>query len=419
MGKRTVAVVEKDGARIVVTKGAPQVLIHLAKLSRDDAEPIEREVELLAEKGYRTLAVAREEDGRANLVGLIPLFDPPREDSKDVIADLHGHGVTVKMITGDNLAIAREIGSLLGLGRRALRSTELRSAGHKELATLGRVIARALYERLHPEVDEDEARRFANEVVEKLTEEFQYEGLTDGFITAHESEILAMIEDAEIFAEVIPEDKYRIVELLQKADHIVAMTGDGVNDAPALKKADAGIAVANATDAARAAADIVLTAPGLSVINEAIKQARITFERMKSYSIFRIAETLRIVAFMTLAIVVFDFYPITALMIIILALLNDIPILTIAYDNTRVRKHPVRWNMPEILWLSSVLGLAGVISSFLLFYILVKQELPAPLIQSIFFAKMVVAGHGTIYNTRINDWFWPRASSSARPSRRA
>ena len=228
------------------------------------------------------------------------------------------------------------------------------------------------------------------------------------FVHTHESAIIEMIESVDIFAEVVPEDKYRIVGTLQKGDHIVAMTGDGVNDAPALKKADCGIAVSNATDAARAAADIILTAPGLGVINEAVKQARITFERMKSYSTFRIAETIRIILFMTLSIVVFNFYPITALMIIILALLNDIPILAIAYDNTRIDRNPVRWNMPEMLTVASVLGIAGVISSFLLFFILKEYGFSETMIQSLIFAKLVIAGHGTIYNTRIEDWFWKK-----------
>jgi H+-transporting ATPase len=159
------------------------------------------------------------------------------------------------------------------------------------------------------------------------------------FIHTHESAIIEMIEEVDIYAEVVPEDKYRIVDTLQKGGHIVGMTGDGVNDAPALKKADCGFAVSNATDAARSAADIILTAPGLSVINEAIKQARITFARMRSYATFRIAETIRIILFMTLSIIVFNFYPITALMIILLALLNDIPILAIAYDNTKVHEN--------------------------------------------------------------------------------
>jgi H+-transporting ATPase len=212
------------------------------------------------------------------------------------------------------------------------------------------------------------------------------------------------------------------------------MTGDGVNDAPALKKADCGIAVSGATDAARAAADIVLLNPGLKVIIDAIVQARIIFERMKSYVIFRIAETIRIVLFMSLAIVVFNFYPVTAIMIIILALLNDIPIMTIAYDNTKVDKKPVRWNFKEIFVMSSWLGFAGVSSSFLIFYITMvylkahPESLPflpdvpswvnmkdnqswVSFVQSIFFAKLIIAGHGTIYNTRIGDWFfkkpWP------------
>jgi H+-transporting ATPase len=217
-----------------------------------------------------------------------------------------------------------------------------------------------------------------------------------------------MIESVSLFAEVVPEDKYRIVDTLQKAGHIVAMTGDGVNDAPALKKADCGIAVSNATDAARAAADIILTAPGLGVINEAVKQARITFERMKSYSTFRIAETIRIILFMTLSIVVFSFYPITALMIILLALLNDIPILAIAYDNTKVDRQPVRWNMPEMLTVSSVLGIAGVIASFLLFFLLKEYRFSEDMIRTLLFLKLIIAGHSTIYVTRADGWFWRR-----------
>jgi H+-transporting ATPase len=406
--KRTVASVDMDGASVTVTKGAPQVLLKLAALEDEEAAQVERKVDELASKGYRTLAVGVEDDQRLELVGLVPLFDPPRDDSKEVVSDLVDHGVRVKMITGDNLAIAREIGGMLGLSGKAMRSAELSAAGSEEMSAVARIIADALYEKLDPDVDKSEAERFADEVADQVTELFETEGLTEGFIHAHESEIVQTIEDVEIFAEVVPEDKYTIVDLLQKSDHFVAMTGDGVNDAPALKKADAGIAVSNATDAARAAADIVLTAPGLSVINEAIKQARITFERMNSYSVFRIAETLRIILFMTLAIVVFDFYPITALMIIVLALLNDIPILAIAYDNTRVDETPVRWNMPRVLTMSSVLGVAGVASSFLLFFILVKAGLSTDFIQSLFFAKLVVAGHGTIYNTRVDDWFWHR-----------
>lgn len=406
--KRTVASVAKDGKRLTATKGAPQVLLQLADLPEDRAQPIETIVQTLAEKGYRTLAVGKQFHHTVELVGLIPLIDPPRDDSAQVIQDMRDHGVHVKMVTGDNIAIAQEIGQMLGLTGKAMRAKDLQAAGNRELTELAKIVAGTLYRKLQPDVSKPDADRFADQIAQQVADEFQTAGLTEGFITAHESEIVEVIEGVDIFAEVVPEDKYVIVNTLQKAEHIVAMTGDGVNDAPALKKADAGIAVSNATDAARAAADLVLTAPGLSVIGDAIKEARITFERMKSYSIFRVAETLRIIFFMTLAIVVFNFYPITALMIIILALLNDIPILAIAYDNTRIDKDPVRWNMPEVLTVSSVLGIAGVISSFLLFYILVQLNYSVAIIQSMFFAKLVIAGHGTIYNTRINDWFWKK-----------
>jgi H+-transporting ATPase len=186
------------------------------------------------------------------------------------------------------------------------------------------------------------------------------------------------------------------------------MTGDGVNDAPALKKADCGFAVSNATDAARAAADIILTAPGLSVISEALCQARITFARMKSYATFRIAETIRIILFMTLSIVVFNFYPVTALMIILLALLNDIPILAIAYDNTKVHPKPMRWNMRELLTISTILGIAGVVSTFILFFILREQGFSEDVIRTLIFLKLIIAGHSTLYITRAEGWFWER-----------
>ena len=139
-----------------------------------------------------------------------------------------------------------------------------------------------------------------------------------------------------------------------------------------------------------------------------MKQARITFERMKSYAVYRIAETVRVILFMTASIVLFNFYPVTTLMIILLALLNDIPILTIAYDRTRVQKQPVRWNMAELLTVSTMLGVAGVVASFGLFYILVELKLPSSVIQSLIFLKLVVAGHATIFLTRTDDWFWKR-----------
>ncbi len=406
--KRTEAEIVHGQEHFVAIKGAPQVIIEMAKLPEDQVAKLEKMVDDFASKGYRTLAVAKKTSDQVELIGLIPMLDPPRPDSKAVIEDLRAHGVRVKMITGDNIAIAREIGRMLGLTGPAMRSKELRSSKNEGVILLTEILAEAIYKKLYPDADKDAARKFAEEVVKEVEESFDTQNLSKGLVSAHESEIIEKIEQTEIFAEVVPEDKFLIVKALQKADHIVAMTGDGVNDAPALKKADCGIAVANATDAARSAADIILTTPGLAVINDAVKLSRSIFERMKSYATFRVAETLRVIFFMTLSIVVFNFYPVTALMIIILALLNDIPIMSIAYDNTKVDKKPVRWDMREMLTISTMLGIAGVISSFLLFFIMVQLHLPKPLIQSLFFAKLVIAGHGTIYNTRIDDWFWKK-----------
>ena len=191
------------------------------------------------------------------------------------------------------------------------------------------------------------------------------------------------------------------------------MTGDGVNDAPALKKADCGIAVSGATDAARAAADIVLLTPGLSVIIEAIKQSRKIFQRMNSYAMYRIAETLRVLLFMTVAILVFNFYPLTAIMIVMLALLNDGAILSIAYDNVRYRNEPEAWNMRLVLGISTVLGVLGPIAAFGLFYLGDRVfDLGHPRVQTLMYLMLSVAGHLTIFLTRTRGPFW-----SIRPAR--
>jgi H+-transporting ATPase len=224
----------------------------------------------------------------------------------------------------------------------------------------------------------------------------------------HEADQLGdTIEQADGFAQVFPEHKFHIVEVLQQRDHIVGMTGDGVNDAPALKKADCGIAVSGATDAARAAADIVLLAPGLSVIIDAIKESRKIFQRMNSYAIYRIAETIRVLLFMTLSILVFNFYPVTAVMIVLLALLNDGAILSIAYDRVHYSDRPEAWNMRVVLGLATALGVFGVIASFGLFYLGERIfHLSRDMIQSFMYLKLSVAGHLTIFVTRTRNPFW-------------
>ena len=287
--KRTeAAVTGADGKPFKVTKGAPQVILALSSNAAEIKPAVDKAVGEFAGRGFRSLGVARAEgDGPWRFMGVLPLFDPPRDDAKATIATAGQLGVTVKMVTGDALAIAKETAEKLGMGANIL-----------DASTLG-----------------DEKQQATTAMSEA-------------------------IEKADGFAQVFPEHKFHIVADLQKRGHIVGMTGDGVNDAPALKKADCGIAVSGATDAARAAAAIVLTTPGLSVIIDAIKESRKIFQRMNSYAMYRIAETLRVLLFMTLAILVFNFYPLTAVMIVILALLNDGAILSIAYDNVHYKDQP-------------------------------------------------------------------------------
>ncbi len=409
--KRTESLYADHHVELVFTKGAPQVIIELCDEKEFDKKKAYKAVDDFASKGFRTLGVAwrKPAEDKYHFVGLLPLFDPPREDSRATIEEARNKGVEVKMVTGDNLAVARYIASILGMGDNIEDIRALKGEPIKEYLMLSQILSRAFTQVMLPDASQDDIDEKVSSITKLVRQQLENTPMEPGTVKKHESEIIKLIEEADGFAQVFPEDKYLIVDELQKADHIVGMTGDGVNDAPALKKADCGIAVSGATDAARAAADIVLMAPGLRVIVDAIKESRKIFERMKSYTIFRIAETIRVIIFMTLAIVIYDFYPITALMIIILALLNDIPIMTIAYDNTKVREKPVRWDMKEVFILASWLGLAGVLSSFMLFWILISvMHQPHEFVQSVFFAKLVIAGHGTIYNTRIDDWFWKR-----------
>jgi H+-transporting ATPase len=344
-----------DGTSCTITKGAPQVVLDLAGPPDDTRQAMERAVETLASKGYRTLGVARRDGtGPWRFLGLVPLFDPPRDDAAETIDASKAMGLDIRMVTGDHGAIAREIAQTLHLG------TNIVSAGTVFAADGGQ--------------EDDE-----------------------------------QIERADGFSEVFPEHKFKIVKELQTRGHIVGMTGDGVNDAPALKQADVGIAVSGATDAARAAADLVLTGQGISVITRAVEEAREIFERMNSYSIYRIAETIRVMLFMTLSILVFNFYPVTAIMIVLLAILNDFPIMMIAFDNAPVAQRPVRWDMHRVLSLSVILGVLGVFASFGLFWIAEEYwRLPRDTIQTLIFLKLLVAGHLTIYLTRNVGTIWER-----------
>jgi len=355
--KRTEATVtDSEGREYKVTKGAPQVILSLVADGAQVAKQVEEAIQEFADRGDRCLGVARSDENQRSwsFVGLLPLYDPPREDSKEIIASARDMGIDVKMVTGDQLAIAREIGRQLDVGQNIMNADMFSETRHHE--------------------------------------------------SGRQAEA---IEKADGFAQVFPEHKYHIVDVLQQRKHIVGMTGDGVNDAPALKKADVGIAVSGATDAARSAADIVLLSPGLRVIIDAIREARKIFRRMNSYAIYRIAETIRVLLFMTLSILVFNFYPVTAVMIVLLALLNDGAILSIAYDRVRYSQRPEAWDMPVVLGMATVLGVAGVIASFGLFYLGERVfHFSRDFLQTLMYLKLSVAGHLTIFLTRTEGPFW-------------
>jgi len=354
--KRTEATVTAaDGTTIRVTKGAPQVILALAANTAQIRSAADAAVDDFAARGFRSLGVARADSGGDwQFLGVLPLFDPPRDDAAATLATARTMGVSVKMVTGDALAIARETAAKVGLGTDILDAAGLGEVKKVERASVG-----------------------------------------------------ASIDNADGFAQVFPEHKYHIVDVMQKRGHIVGMTGDGVNDAPALKKADCGIAVSGATDAARAAADIVLLTPGLSVIIDAIKESRKIFQRMNSYAMYRIAETLRVLLFMTGAILVFNFYPLTAIMIVMLALLNDGAILSIAYDRVHYADKPEAWNMRLVLGIATVLGIIGPIAAFGLFYLGNRVfDLGQDRVQTLMYLLLSVAGHLTIFLTRTRGPFW-------------
>lgn len=356
ISKRTEAEIEGPQGSFKTAKGAPQAILSLAANSIASSS-IDQDVETFASKGYRALGVASTDpNGAWRYVGLIALQDPPREDSAETIKTAQSLGVSIKMVTGDHVAIAKEIAQMVGLGTNICPASD--------------------------------------------------------FIDKPDEEATDIIEKADGFAQVFPEHKFKIVELLQARGHIVGMTGDGVNDAPALKKADAGIAVSGATDAAKSAAAIVLTRPGLSVIIDAIKESRKIFRRMNSYAIYRIAETIRVLLFITLSIVIFNFYPVTAIMIVLLALLNDFAIMSIAYDRAEYALKPSRWDMKTVLGMATFLGLVGTVSSFTIFFIGVDiLHLSRDVLQSMMYLKLSVAGHFLIFITRTKGHFW-----SYRPS---
>ena len=363
VSKKAIATLkQKDGSKIYAVKGAPQIILNLSNPSEDMKKKVTKAIEVYASKGYRTLGVAKiDSQNRCHYLGIIPLFDPPRDDTKETLDNIKNMGIEVKMVTGDHEAIAKELSAKLSLGSNIISVGAL------------------------------EAKVSKNELEE-------------------------IIEKANGFSQVYPQHKFEIVKSLQDKKHVTGMTGDGVNDAPALKQADIGIAVSGATDAAKEAADIVLTEPGLFVIAKAIEHSRMIFNRMKSYAMYRISETVRLLLFLFLSMLIFNDHPLTAIMIILIALLNDIPIMMIAYDNMPVDKSPSTWNMKEIITISVGLAVVGVISTFGLYWIgdkymfanIANPDTKFFMLRTLSFMGILCGGNLTIYLTRNIHAVWSK-----------
>jgi len=368
VGKKTVAKLRSpDGEVFHATKGAPQVILNLSENKKKIQDRVTGDIERLGKAGYRALGVAiSDEKGQKwTMTGLIPMFDPPRDDTADMVAKTESLGVQVKMITGDHLTIAKETARLLGMGSNIFPAAYMK--------------------------DETKAR---NETGLGLYE---------------------IVCEANGFAEVFPEDKYSIVEYLQRGRRIVGMTGDGVNDAPALKKANIGIAVSGATDAARGASDIVLTKEGLSVIVDAIIGSRKIFQRMKNYCMYSISVCVRIVLTFGILTLAYDFY-FPTIGCVFLALFNDMSMLTISRDKVKPSKEPEHWNLAEVFGTAIVLGTYLSISTIVLFHLAVYTTtfhdwFGLPILsytdaRGLLYLQVSASGLATVFVTRTQGFSW-------------
>eukprot|EP00743_Colponemidia_sp_Colp-15_P005755 GILK01006186.1.p1 GENE.GILK01006186.1~~GILK01006186.1.p1 ORF type:complete len:1042 (-),score=202.42 GILK01006186.1:164-3166(-) len=391
MRRRTEATVKgPDGQLIQAAKGAPQVILAMSKNVEEIKDVVQKAVKDFASRGYRTLGVAKtDEDGNWVMMGLLSLFDPPRDDTADTLKKAFALGIKVKMITGDQTAIAKETARALGMNDCILNA----------------------------------------------------EALTDKNIS--ETQRSEIVDRADGFAEVFPEQKFQIVEMLQKRGYRCGMTGDGVNDAPALKKAEVGIAVSGATDAARGAADIVLTLAGLSVIIDAIIQARKIFNRIRNYLIYRIACTLQLLVFFFISILGFNpstygkdgngedvpylTFRLPVIALVIITVLNDGSMITCAYDYVIPGQKPERWNLKRDLIMSSVLGGVACISSLVWLHVSLccmagygilvewfnQDAITFPQVLAILYLKISLSDFLTVFSARTEDWFWTRKSGNA------
>ncbi|MGC8673623.1 MAG: plasma-membrane proton-efflux P-type ATPase [Thermoprotei archaeon] len=359
--KRTEAIVERDGKQFVVMKGAPQILAALSKMDGEQIKAFEDYVDEASQKGYRVIAVGEgpvEAFGgkeKINIVGLLALYDRPRKDSPQLIKELNGLGVKPKMLTGDSLPIAREVAKEVGIGQNVVRISELENKGVQDRAKL--------------------------------------------------------VDEADGFAEIYPEDKYTIVKGLQAAGHTVGMTGDGVNDAPALKQAEVGIAVSNATDVAKSAASAVLTQEGIANIVDMVKIGRQIYQRMITYTMNKIIKAFQIIVFISLAFIIFKEFATTAFDVVLLLFANDFVTMSIATDTVRYSKLPEKWNVNNLVGAASIIAVAVTAELMGGMYIANYMGLPLPVLQTFIFDLLVFSGQFTVYVVRERKVFW-----NSRPS---
>jgi magnesium-transporting ATPase (P-type) len=354
--RRTEAVVEQNGQRLRVMKGAVRTLAAACGLQPSAIEALEKRVSESALKGYRMLAVARgPEIGNPDLIGLVSLYDPPRPDAKQLIATLHDLGVPVKMLTGDALAVACEIGQGVGLPN-IRRVADLKAAGAQA----------------------------GNGAVDLLAG-------VDGF------------------AEVYPEDKYIVVQHLQAAGHVTGMTGDGVNDAPALRQAEVGIAVSTATDVAKGAASVVLTEAGLTNIVTLVEQGRTIYQRILTWIINKISRTILKAAFVAIAFVVTGKFVVSAFAMLLLVFMTDFAKISLATDNVRPSKKPETWNIGGFITVSVLLGVAMVAETLLLLWFGWSHFGLATNDNALYtfsFLMLLYFGAFSIVSARERRWFW-------------
>jgi len=354
--RRTEAVVEQNGQRLRVMKGAVRTVAEACGLQPPAIDTLETRVKGSALKGYRTLAVARgPETGTPGLVGLVELYDPPRPDAKQLISTLHDLGVPVKMLTGDALAVASEIAKGVGLPN-IRRAADLKIASAKA----------------------------GNETVDLLA-------------------------GADGFAEVYPEDKYSVVQHLQAAGHVAGMTGDGVNDAPALRQAEVGIAVSTATDVAKGAASVVLTEPGLTNIVALVEQGRTIYQRILTWIVNKVSRTILKAAFVAIAYVVTGKFVVSAFAMLVLTFMTDFAKISLATDNVRPSKKPETWKIGGFITVSVVLGLAMLAEALLLLWIgWLRFDLANDnnALYTFSFLMLLYFAAFSIVSARERRWFW-------------